>query len=113
MSTGTDIDTQALVDRFTLKAFVESCLVLEEGLASLKDIDLGMMAGAGIIPPPFARADQLGLDEVLAKLETAAHGVGRELRAADDPAPPRVSGPARGQERSGLLPLRAARRRMG
>ena len=72
MSTGTDIDTQALVDRFTLKAFVESCLVLEEGLASLKDIDLGMMAGAGIIPPPFARADQLGLDEVLAKLETAA-----------------------------------------
>jgi enoyl-CoA hydratase / 3-hydroxyacyl-CoA dehydrogenase len=72
MSAGTDIDTEALVDRFALKAFVESCLVLEEGLASLKDIDLGMMAGAGIIPPPFARADQLGLDEVLAKLETAA-----------------------------------------
>ena len=37
----------------------------------MKDIDLGMMAGAGIIPPPFARADQLGLDEVLAKLERA------------------------------------------
>ena len=29
----------------------------------MKDIDLGMMAGAGIIPPPFARADQIGLDE--------------------------------------------------
>jgi len=72
MSTGADIDTQALVDRFTLKAFVESCLVLEENLASLKDIDLGMMAGAGIIPPPFARADQIGLDEILAKLERAA-----------------------------------------
>lgn len=72
MSTGTDLNTQALVDRFTLKAFVESCLVLEEGLASLKDIDLGMMAGAGIIPPPFARADQIGLDELLAKLEQAA-----------------------------------------
>jgi enoyl-CoA hydratase/3-hydroxyacyl-CoA dehydrogenase len=72
MSTGTDIDTQALVDRFTLKALVESCLVLEEGIASMKDIDLGMMAGAGIIPPPFARADQIGLDEVLAKLEHAA-----------------------------------------
>jgi enoyl-CoA hydratase / 3-hydroxyacyl-CoA dehydrogenase len=71
MSTGTDIDTAALVDRFTLKALVESCLVLEEGLASMKDIDLGMMAGAGIIPPPFARADQIGLDEVLAKLERA------------------------------------------
>jgi enoyl-CoA hydratase/3-hydroxyacyl-CoA dehydrogenase len=72
MSTRADIDTSALVDRFTLKALVESCLVLEEGVASLKDIDLGMMAGAGIIPPPFARADQIGLDEVLAKLEHAA-----------------------------------------
>jgi enoyl-CoA hydratase/3-hydroxyacyl-CoA dehydrogenase len=38
----------------------------------MKDIDLGMMAGAGIMPPPFARADQTGLDEVLAKLERAA-----------------------------------------
>jgi enoyl-CoA hydratase / 3-hydroxyacyl-CoA dehydrogenase len=65
------IDTEALVDRFTLKALVESCLVLEEGVAALKDIDLGMMAGAGIIPPPFARADQIGLDVVLAKLERA------------------------------------------
>jgi enoyl-CoA hydratase / 3-hydroxyacyl-CoA dehydrogenase len=72
MSTAADLDTQALVDRFTLKAFVESCLVLEEGLASLKDVDLGMMAGAGIIPPPFARADQFGLDDVLARLEIAA-----------------------------------------
>ena len=37
----------------------------------MKDIDLGMMAGAGIIPPPFARADQIGLDEVLSRLERA------------------------------------------
>jgi enoyl-CoA hydratase/3-hydroxyacyl-CoA dehydrogenase len=72
MSTEADVDTAALVERFTLKALVESCLVLEEGVASMKDIDLGMMAGAGIIPPPFARADQLGLDEVLARLERAS-----------------------------------------
>jgi enoyl-CoA hydratase / 3-hydroxyacyl-CoA dehydrogenase len=72
MSTQADIDTSALVDRFTLKALVECCLVLEEGIASMREIDLGMMAGAGIIPPPFARADQMGLDEVLARLETAA-----------------------------------------
>jgi enoyl-CoA hydratase/3-hydroxyacyl-CoA dehydrogenase len=72
MSTGADIDTAALVDRFTLKALVESCLVLEEGIASMKDIDLGMMAGAGIIPPPFARADQIGLDQLLERLEQAA-----------------------------------------
>jgi enoyl-CoA hydratase/3-hydroxyacyl-CoA dehydrogenase len=79
MSTGTDLDTAALVDRFTLKALVESCLVLEEGVASMKDIDLGMMAGAGIIPPPFARADQLGLDEVLSKLEHAAREWGENF----------------------------------
>ncbi len=79
MSTEADVDATALVDRFTLKALVESCLVLEEGVASMKDIDLGMMAGAGIIPPPFARADQLGLDEVLARLERAAHEWGEHF----------------------------------
>ncbi len=69
----------ALVDRFTLKALVESCLVLEEGLASMREIDLGMMAGAGIMPPPFARADQTGLDEILAKLEQAAREWGHNF----------------------------------
>ncbi|MBV9916134.1 MAG: enoyl-CoA hydratase/isomerase family protein, partial [Solirubrobacterales bacterium] len=47
--------------------------------ASMRDIDLGMMAGAGIIPPPFARADQLGLDELLAKLERAAQEWGENF----------------------------------
>ncbi len=84
MSTGADIDTNALVERFTLKAFVESCLVLEEGVAALKDIDLGMMAGAGVIPPPFARADQIGLDEVLARLEHGAREWGEDF------APPTI-----------------------
>ncbi len=72
MSTQAETASGSLVERFTLKALVESCLVLEEGVASMKDIDLGMMAGAGIIPPPFARADQHGLDDVLARLEHAA-----------------------------------------
>jgi enoyl-CoA hydratase/3-hydroxyacyl-CoA dehydrogenase len=72
MSTDTQKLTADLVDRFTLKALVESCLVVEEGIASIRDVDLGMMAGAGIIPPPLARADQVGLDEVLARLEQAA-----------------------------------------
>jgi enoyl-CoA hydratase / 3-hydroxyacyl-CoA dehydrogenase len=72
MSTGAEPIETELVERFTLKALVESCLVLEEGVASMKDIDLGMMAGAGIIPPPFARADRIGLDDVLRRLERAA-----------------------------------------
>ena len=71
MSTALDSDTAALIERFTLKAFVESCLVLEEGVATIRDIDLAMMTGFGIIPPPFARADATGLDEILSALERA------------------------------------------
>ena len=63
--------TDTLVERFSLKALVESCLVLEEGVAAAKDIEIGMMAGAGILPGPFARADEQGLDDVLAALERA------------------------------------------
>ncbi|MEA2219674.1 MAG: enoyl-CoA hydratase / 3-hydroxyacyl-CoA dehydrogenase [Solirubrobacteraceae bacterium] len=68
----TDFDADELAQRFVLKAFVEACLVLEDGMATVRDVDLGMMAGAGLIPPPFARADQTGLDVLLAQLETAA-----------------------------------------
>src|SRR5256714_13141674 len=71
MSTATESATSTLVERFGLKALVESCLVLEDGIAGIKDIDIGMMAGAGIVPGPFARADEQGLDEVLAGLERA------------------------------------------
>jgi len=60
-----------LVERFSLKALVECCLVLEEGVAGIKDIDIGMMAGAGILPGPFARADEMGLDVALESLERA------------------------------------------
>ncbi len=62
---------ETLVERFGLKTLVESCLVLEEGVATMKDIDIGMMMGAGILPGPFQRADEQGLDEVLAALERA------------------------------------------
>jgi enoyl-CoA hydratase/3-hydroxyacyl-CoA dehydrogenase len=54
-----------------LKTLVESCLVLEEGVASAKDIEMGMMMGAGILPGPFARADEAGLDTLLEQLERA------------------------------------------
>jgi enoyl-CoA hydratase/3-hydroxyacyl-CoA dehydrogenase len=54
-----------------LKTLVESCLVLEEGVAAAKDIEMGMMMGAGILPGPFSRADEAGLDTVLEQLERA------------------------------------------
>jgi enoyl-CoA hydratase / 3-hydroxyacyl-CoA dehydrogenase len=63
--------TGALVDRMGLKTLVESCLVLEEGVASAKDVELGMMMGAGILPGPFSRADESGLDTLLERLERA------------------------------------------
>src|SRR5215211_1244133 len=71
MSTATDRATGTLVDRMGLKTLVESCLVLEEGVASAKDVEMGMMMGAGILPGPFARADEAGLDTVLEQLEHA------------------------------------------
>ena len=67
------------------------------------------MMGAGILPGPFARADEQGLDDVLEALERAAGRVGRRLRAAADPAPARGPGPARPEVRPGLLPVPAGR----
>ncbi|MGH2713063.1 MAG: enoyl-CoA hydratase-related protein [Solirubrobacteraceae bacterium] len=64
---------ERIADRFQLKALVEACLVLEEGIAGVRDIDLGLMMGTGMVPGPFARADLRGLDDVLAALEE--HGL--------------------------------------
>ena len=63
--------TSTLVERFSLKALVEACLVLEERVGGAKDIEIGLMMGAGILPGPFTRADERGLDEVLEALERA------------------------------------------
>ncbi len=67
---------EELVEMLVLKTFVEACLVLEEGVASHRDIDFGLMAGAGLDPrrglmPPFMKADVEGLDTVLERLENA------------------------------------------
>jgi len=74
-------DVAVLVELLTLKTFREACLVLEEGVATHRDIDFGMMAGAGLDPrrgllPPFMKADVDGLDTILERMEAAAerHG---------------------------------------
>jgi enoyl-CoA hydratase/3-hydroxyacyl-CoA dehydrogenase len=71
MSTAARPVTDRLVERMGLKTLVESCLVLEEGVASAKDIEVGMMMGAGILPGPFSRADETGLDTILERLDHA------------------------------------------
>src|SRR5829696_1494500 len=75
---------ERIAERFTLKAIVEACLVLEEGIAGVREIDLGLMMGTGMVPGPFARADFRGLDEVLAALERAEQEWGEHF------APPLV-----------------------
>jgi enoyl-CoA hydratase/3-hydroxyacyl-CoA dehydrogenase len=67
-------DAEELVAMFTSRALIESCLLVEEGICSVRDIDLGMMAGAGLDPrrgllPPFWKADVEGLDKVLERIE--------------------------------------------
>jgi enoyl-CoA hydratase/3-hydroxyacyl-CoA dehydrogenase len=79
----TAVDPQ-LADRAYLKCLVEACMVLDEGIAGVREIDLGMMMGTGMVPGPFARADFRGLDEVLAKLEQAERDWGETF------APPLV-----------------------
>jgi enoyl-CoA hydratase/3-hydroxyacyl-CoA dehydrogenase len=77
-------DVAELVELLTLKTFVEAALVLEEGVATHRDIDFGMMAGAGLDPrrglmPPFMKADVEGLDSVLERLENAAERYGERF----------------------------------
>jgi enoyl-CoA hydratase/3-hydroxyacyl-CoA dehydrogenase len=80
MSTGAELDAGALLERYTLKAFVEACLILEDGVASARDIDFGMVAGANGAPP-LASADQAGLDAMVDRLERAAKEWGEDFAA--------------------------------
>ena len=79
-------DGEELAEMMSLKALVEACLVLEEGVSTVREIDLGMMAGAGMDPtrgifPPFMKADGTGLDVVLEKLEAAEEKHGERFAA--------------------------------
>jgi enoyl-CoA hydratase / 3-hydroxyacyl-CoA dehydrogenase len=84
-----DPDVAELAELLSLKTFLEACLVLEEGVATHRDIDFGMMAGAGLDPrrgllPPFMRADSEGLDTVLERMENAQERYGERF------APPTI-----------------------
>lgn len=57
--------------RSGLRALVEAVLIVEEGVGNAREVDLGMMMGAGIVPGPLAQADAMGLDNALKALESA------------------------------------------
>jgi enoyl-CoA hydratase/3-hydroxyacyl-CoA dehydrogenase len=84
-----DPDVEELVELLSLKTLLEACLVLEEGVATHRDIDFGMMAGAGLDPrrglmPPFMKADAEGLDSILERMENATERHGERF------APPTI-----------------------
>jgi len=95
-ATGTELS-----DLFVLKSLVEACKVLEEGVCTVREIDLGMMAGAGLDPrrglfPPFWKADLEGLDVMLEKLERFEESHGERF------APPTILKRMVAQGRLGL-----------
>jgi 3-hydroxyacyl-CoA dehydrogenase len=58
-----------LVRRFQLAAFVEAALLFEEGVATARDIDWALRAGAGLPLGPLEWADREGLPQILAELQ--------------------------------------------
>jgi enoyl-CoA hydratase/3-hydroxyacyl-CoA dehydrogenase len=70
-----------VVERFGLKALVEACMLVDEGVSTTKDIELGMMMGAGILPGPLTRADEAGLDVILERLDAAEREWGEGFAA--------------------------------
>jgi enoyl-CoA hydratase / 3-hydroxyacyl-CoA dehydrogenase len=77
-------DAEELVAMFTCRALIEACLLVEEGITSVRDVDLGMMAGAGLDPrrgllPPFWKADVEGLGKTLEKIENLAEKYGERF----------------------------------
>jgi 3-hydroxybutyryl-CoA dehydrogenase len=51
-----------VVNRLLIPYFLDSIRILEEGLASIEDIDKGMTEGAGFVIGPFRLLDHIGLD---------------------------------------------------
>jgi 3-hydroxybutyryl-CoA dehydrogenase len=65
-----------VVNRILLPVLNEACFALEEGLASSRDIDTAMKAGAGLPMGPFELADLIGLDVALEVAETLQRETG-------------------------------------
>lgn len=59
-----------VVNRLLIPVLAEACFVLQDGLASARDIDQAMKAGAGMPMGPFELADLVGLDVTLDVMET-------------------------------------------
>lgn len=63
-----------VVNRILVPMINEAILVLQEGLSTAKDIDLGMQLGCNQPIGPLALADLIGLDTLLAVVESLHDG---------------------------------------
>jgi 3-hydroxybutyryl-CoA dehydrogenase len=59
-----------VVNRLLIPVLNEACFALDEQVASAREIDLAMKAGAGMPMGPFELADMIGLDVALDVAET-------------------------------------------
>ncbi len=73
-----------VVNRLLIPVLAEACFALQDGLASARDIDQAMKAGAGMPMGPFELADLVGLDVTLDVMET----LHREFQDPKYRAPP-------------------------
>ena len=65
-----------IVNRILIPMINEAIFTLEEGIASVEDIDLAMTAGTNHPVGPLALADRIGLDTVLAICEVLYQDLG-------------------------------------
>lgn len=65
-----------VVNRILVPMLNEAIFTLQEGLATAEDIDTGMQLGCGLPMGPLALADLVGLDTLLAILESFQQGFG-------------------------------------
>jgi 3-hydroxybutyryl-CoA dehydrogenase len=65
-----------VVNRLLIPVLNEACFALDEQLASAREIDLAMKAGAGMPMGPFELADLIGLDVALEVSETLQRELG-------------------------------------
>jgi enoyl-CoA hydratase/3-hydroxyacyl-CoA dehydrogenase len=79
-------DIDEIANLWHLAQVRESIYLIEEGITSHRDIDLGMAAGTGLSPargilPPLMKADHDGLDVMLERFELAAEKHGDRFEA--------------------------------
>ncbi|MGB0467213.1 MAG: 3-hydroxyacyl-CoA dehydrogenase family protein [Pontibacterium sp.] len=67
-----------VVNRILVPMLNEACFVLEEGIASVEDIDAAMQLGCAHPMGPLTLADFIGLDTCLAVMEVLHHDLGED-----------------------------------